>query len=468
MAPETGGKAEPEAQDQTVFSAMVPDKFAVQGDPVPPGTTLNGIYVVDERIARGGMGEVFAGRNIQTGHKVAIKMILPEHAQDDLIISLFRREADVLHGVNHEAIVRYFLFSVDPELGRPYLVMEFAEGPSLADHLKAHGPLSKEDLDTLRNRVAGGLHAAHRKGVFHRDISPDNIILVGGSVEGAQIIDFGIAKMSDNPETLIGSSLAGKMNYISPEQLGLNGGMVTAQSDIYSLGLVLAQAATGTALKMTGSQVDIVDKRREVPDLSAVSSHLRPLLELMLAPKPEDRPTDMAFVADWSGGKLPRGKRSVSDAKNEKRCGRGWLHSILLILALAGGGGMLAHEASKGKLDGIFAHVATLAAVAQPEPVVKARVVLEPVQEDVVAPAAKVGQSYDWSSTPFAYSGTPKDLLIRSIGKVPPGLIFSRDAEGVSNLAGVPTESGSFSFLIDAESPEGLVAEQIVIVTVNE
>ncbi|MEM7211240.1 MAG: protein kinase, partial [Pseudomonadota bacterium] len=100
--------------DQTVFSSVVPDKFAVQGDPVPPGTTLNGIYVVDERIARGGMGEVFAGRNIQTGHKVAIKMILPEHAQDELIINLFRREADVLHGVHHEAIVRYFLFSVDP------------------------------------------------------------------------------------------------------------------------------------------------------------------------------------------------------------------------------------------------------------------------------------------------------------------------------------------------------------------
>lgn len=433
-----------------MFSKSVPDAFAVPSVTIPSGTVLNGIYVVDERIARGGMGEVYAGRNVQTGYKVAIKMILPEHAEDELIISLFRREADVLHDIHHEAIVRYFLFSVDPELGRPYLVMEYAEGPSLAEHLKRHGALTREDLDTLRRRIGDGLHAAHRQGVFHRDISPDNIILIDGEVEKAKIIDFGIAKSSNSKDTLIGSGLAGKMNYISPEQLGLNGGVVSAKSDIYSFGLVLAQAATGQPLPMTGSQVDIIDKRRDLPDLGAVPAHIRGLIQSMLAPAPEGRPDDMAAVAAWDGTSPGKFRRPVRSGK-----GRSWLPWAGIAASFVLACGAFFHDTATnyfgfGAMTGGAVH----------------RVVLEPVQEDVVAPAAKVGEPYDWSSTPFAYSGAPKDLLIRSIGRVPPGLIFSRDAEGVSTLKGTPTEGGSFSFLIDAESPEGLVAEQIVIVTV--
>lgn len=436
----------------TVISQGVPDAFSVPSVSIPPGTVLNGIYIVDERIARGGMGEVYAGRNVQTGYKVAIKMILPEHAEDELIIGLFRREADVLHDIHHEAIVRYFLFSVDPVLGRSYLVMEYAEGPSLADHLKKHGAMSREDLDTLRCRIADGLHAAHKQGVFHRDISPDNIILIDGQVEKAKIIDFGIAKSSDSKDTLIGSSLAGKMNYISPEQLGLNGGVVSAKSDIYSLGLVLAQASTGQPLSMTGSQVDIIDKRRDVPDLAAVPGHVRSLIQAMLAPAPEGRPEDMAMVADWDGKTFTGRRRPVRSS------GRGrWLQGSVIAASVLIASGLLIHEVA----EDYFGIGPTVAVAAAP------RIVLEPVQEEVVAPAAKVGEPYDWSTASFAYSGAPEKLLIRSIGRVPPGLIFSRDAEGVSKLAGTPTESGSFSFLIDAESPSGLVAEQVVILNVD-
>src|SRR5690625_1074755 len=271
----------------------------VEGGGVPAGTELNGIYEIEQRIAIGGMGEVYSGRVIQTGDKVAIKMILPEHANNQIILDLFRREASTLHKLYHEAIVRYYVFSVDPVLNRPYLSMEFAAGPSLGERIQEGGPLAEPEMTVLRRRIAGGLQAAHRLGIVHRDISPDNIILVDGEMERAKIIDFGIARSTTHEGTLIGSGFAGKLNYVSPEQLGLAGGEVTGKSDIYSLGLVFAEAAIGQPLPMGGSQVEVIEKRRSVPDLSPVPAWIRPLIERMIQPDPADRPADMQAIADW-------------------------------------------------------------------------------------------------------------------------------------------------------------------------
>lgn len=271
----------------------------VDGGGVPAGTQLNGIYEVDTRIAMGGMGEVYIGHVIQTGDKVAIKMILPEHANNELILDLFRKEASTLHNLYHEAIVRYYVFSVDPALNRPYLAMEYAEGPALGDRVRTY-PMSEAEMSVLLPRVAGGLHAAHKAGIIHRDLSPDNIILVGGDVDRAKIIDFGIAKSSSSEGTLIGSGFAGKLKYVSPEQLGLGDGEVTAQSDIYSMGLVFAEAVSGYPLDMGGSQVEVIEKRRSVPDLSTVPDYIRPLINWMLQPNPADRPASMEVVAGWT------------------------------------------------------------------------------------------------------------------------------------------------------------------------
>ncbi|TIU92254.1 MAG: serine/threonine protein kinase, partial [Mesorhizobium sp.] len=89
------------------------------------GTQLSGIYELDERIAFGGMGEVYRGHNIQTGDHVAIKIVLPEFARDQTILSLFRKEASILNHLSHDAVVRYHVFTIDPGIGRPYLAMEF-------------------------------------------------------------------------------------------------------------------------------------------------------------------------------------------------------------------------------------------------------------------------------------------------------------------------------------------------------
>ncbi|QND58876.1 serine/threonine-protein kinase [Mesorhizobium huakuii] len=261
------------------------------------GTQLSGIYELDERIAFGGMGEVYRGHNIQTGDHVAIKIVLPEFARDQTILSLFRKEASILNHLSHDAVVRYHVFTIDPGIGRPYLAMEFVDGESLFDIMR-RGPMPTEEVRKLCHRLASGLSAVHQAGAIHRDLSPDNIILPGGRVDRAKIIDFGIARSATvGGETLIGGKFAGKYNYVSPEQLGLYSGDVSEQSDIYSLGLVLAAALRGKPIDMSGSQFEIIEKRRTVPDLSDIDEDFRGIVEAMLQPDPQDRPDSMADIA---------------------------------------------------------------------------------------------------------------------------------------------------------------------------
>ena len=300
-----------------------------------PGVRLNGIYEIERLIATGGMGEVYQGRAIQTGDAVAIKIVRSDMAQDANVLALFRNEASALHNLYNEAIVRYYVFTVDPATQATYLAMEFVDGQSLSDRLK-QGPLPFEEVDLLRRRIASGLQAAHMLGITHRDVSPDNIILPGGQVTRAKIIDFGIAKSKLAEKTVIGSGFAGKYNYVSPEQLGLYGAEVTGKSDIYSLGLVLAEALGGRPLDMGGTQMQILEKRRRVPDLSAIDKRIRPMLARMLAPDPKDRPADMAEVASWQV------KGAASSAGGGKRAFPWPLVAGVAALALIAGGGFFA------------------------------------------------------------------------------------------------------------------------------
>ncbi|WP_245424214.1 serine/threonine protein kinase [Methylovirgula sp. 4M-Z18] len=274
-------------------------RIAVRGSAVSIGTELNQTYRIDSLLGAGGMGEVFKGHNIQTGDPVAIKIVLPEFAQNETILALFRKEARILNHLNHEAIVRYYVFSIDPALSRPYLAMEYVDGPSLAAHVKT-APLAPSEFMPLLRRLADGLHRAHQAGIIHRDMSPDNVILPGGLVQNAKIIDFGIARSANvGGETLLGGSFAGKYNFVSPEQLGLYGGEVTPKSDLYSLALVMVAAARGQPLDMSGSQLDVIEKRRNVPDLAGIPKQFHPVLSAMLMPDPAQRPADMAAIRDW-------------------------------------------------------------------------------------------------------------------------------------------------------------------------
>jgi serine/threonine-protein kinase len=313
---------------------------------ISPGTRLNGIYEIDQPIGFGGMGEIYKGHVIETGDPVAVKLMLPELAANEAALTLFKKEASALHYVHHDAIVRYYVFTIEPVLRRPYLAMEFVDGRTLSIILQDNGPLPFEAVCSLMQRLASGLQAAHERGVVHRDVSPDNIIIPNSDVKRAKIIDFGIAR-SQQHGTVIGSGFAGKFSYVSPEQLGLFGGNVTAKSDIYSLALVLVEAITGRPIDMGGSHLEVIEKRRKLPNLGAIDMRLRPLLEKMLQPDPDQRPESMAAVAAWSpGAAVPgRDRRKSSDrgsaAGPQSGRGRRWkaAAAILLLIALLGGAG---------------------------------------------------------------------------------------------------------------------------------
>src|SRR5262245_56243189 len=263
-----------------------------QASTIAPGQLLGHTYRIEALLARGGMGEVYRARHAELNTEHAIKIILPELASDPRIVDLFRREAAILRNIRNEAVVGYDGVFRD-ENGRLYLVMEFVDGPSLSKVMR-QGPLPPATMRQLQARLMDGLAAAHDKGVIHRDLSPDNVILPAGDVSKAKIIDFGISKVADPAaKTILGDDFAGKYSFVSPEQLGMFGGQVDARADIYSLGLVLAAAAVGEPLDMGSSPITVVEARRTVPDLGRVPAELRADLAAMLQPDPAQRPQSL-------------------------------------------------------------------------------------------------------------------------------------------------------------------------------
>jgi serine/threonine protein kinase len=338
--------------DETRFTGAGvarPPAVAAQPDgSIPPGSLLGHTYRIDAILARGGMGEVYRARHAELETEHAIKIILPELANNQRIVDLFRREAAVLRTIRHDAVVAYDGVFRD-ENGRLYLVMEFADGPSLSK-LMHERTFTADEIRLLRDRLADGLAVAHEKGVIHRDISPDNVILPGGEVSQAKIIDFGISKLADpETKTIIGTDFAGKYSYVSPEQLGMFGGQIDARSDIYSLGLVLAAAAQGEPLDMGQSPISVIEARRSVPDLSRVPEGVRADLAGMLQPDPAARPQSMRALARGPGAQQQRqgtdaqhrGGRRATDRRPEgaRRVGAAPVAAALAVVVLAGGAG---------------------------------------------------------------------------------------------------------------------------------
>lgn len=261
------------------------------------GTLINNNYIVREVLKAGGMGEVYRGENVFTHDPVAIKVVLQELAEDEKVGQMFLREARTLSQLSDEAIVRYYNFVKDPGIDRYCLVMEFIEGVTLADYTHRNGGLPREAALSLMRRLARGLDKAHARGVIHRDLSPDNVMLPGGIVADALLIDFGIAKSKFLQESSMAGEFAGKFKYVAPEQLGHYGGEIGPQADIYGLALLMAAALRGKPLDMGSSIVEAVDARRAIPDLSSLPESFRPILSWMLEPDPANRVASMADVA---------------------------------------------------------------------------------------------------------------------------------------------------------------------------
>lgn len=323
IAPASAATSSPSSHPATVIAPAQPSHTASTspraGTGITVGDTLNHIYEVTRFIARGGMGEVFEGKNINSDERVAIKVILPALAQDPAVLDMFRKEARVLTRLSHPALVQYRVQTREPTLDVFYIVTDYIEGANVADVLGKIQPTA-EELIGLTRRLAAGLGAAHELGAIHRDISPDNILLEGGRLDRARIIDFGIAKDADpGSKTVIGDGFAGKLSYVAPEQLGDFGRNIGPWTDVYSLALVILALAQGKAADIGGSFVDAIDKRRKGIDTSAAPAALRPLLDDMLQPDPAQRPQSMdAVLAQLDGRATPAAAKPAPGSKAPK------------------------------------------------------------------------------------------------------------------------------------------------------
>ncbi|MDR3507953.1 MAG: protein kinase [Caulobacteraceae bacterium] len=284
------------------------------GGRVAIGSVLNHIYEVRRFIARGGMGEVYEGVNVNTDERVAIKVILQHLAEDPKVQALFRREARTLTRLTHPALVQYRVLAQEPTLGVLYIVTEYVDGVGLDESIGEIHPTEAE-LRGLTRRLAEGLKAAHELGAIHRDISPDNILLPNKRLDTAKIIDFGIAKdIETSQATIVGDGFAGKLGFVAPEQFGDFGREIGPWTDVYSLALVILSIAAGKPIDMGSTLVEAVDRRRAGPDLSALPNDLRPIFARMLEPDPKNRFRSMDEVLAALDGVVdpnaPAGRRS--------------------------------------------------------------------------------------------------------------------------------------------------------------
>ncbi len=205
-------------------------------------TVFNGRYELHRRIGRGGMAEVSLARDQLLDRPVAIKVLFPEFATDPAFVERFRREATAAANLNHPNIVG--VFDWGEAEGTYFIVMEYVDGRSLSQILRADGPLHPDRVADVGADVAAALGFAHRNGVVHRDVKPGNVLVdQNGQVK---VADFGIARAitasTDDNLTLVGTVM-GTATYFSPEQA--RGDPVDPRSDIYSLGCVLYELVVG-------------------------------------------------------------------------------------------------------------------------------------------------------------------------------------------------------------------------------
>ncbi|MBI3206599.1 MAG: serine/threonine protein kinase [Myxococcales bacterium] len=203
-----------------------------------------GSYRIARRVGQGGMGTVYLGVQPTIGSRVAIKVLSAAASSTSGIVDRFFAEARAANHIRHESIVNVIDLAVLPD-ERPYIVMEYLEGASLSDHFEAHQPFPLGFLARLALEALSALEAAHAHGITHRDLKPDNLFVT--TLGRVKVLDFGIAKLhpelggqSDSTRT---GALLGTPQYMSPEQA--LGQPVDPRADLYSLGVVLYEGATG-------------------------------------------------------------------------------------------------------------------------------------------------------------------------------------------------------------------------------
>ncbi len=274
---------------------------------VDVGSTLGSFELVG-LLGKGAMGRVFRGRHVRLGREVAVKVLNPEFVARPDVVQRFFREARVVNDIDHEHIVEVTDFVEAPNLA--YLVMELLDGESLRELMKKKGrkyPPLKRAVGIMA-QVCDALEAAHEKGVFHRDLKPDNVFVVERSgADFVKVLDFGVAKLRDSvgeEETSAGVIL-GTPLYMSPEQA--LGKEIDRRADVWSAGVVLYELLAGSVPFTAPSFVELAMRIREeppkplpakTPRKERIPRWLAEVVMRCLEKRPEDRFRSMAALGE--------------------------------------------------------------------------------------------------------------------------------------------------------------------------
>ena len=261
---------------------------------------LAGRYRLTDRIAAGGMGEVWRGEDVLLNRAVAVKLLPTGRAGDESFLARFRAEARYAASLSHPGIARVYDYGESAEFGGAYLIMELVNGEPLSAILARAGRLSPDATLDIVGQAARALDAAHQAGIVHRDIKPGNLLVAAGGT--TKITDFGIAtavraaQASHLTET---GMVMGTAMYVSPEQA--TGAPVDASSDIYSLGVVAYECLAGHVPFMASEPLAIAYAHKHAPIPALPPDVPQPVADLvydMLAKTPAGRPASARVVAD--------------------------------------------------------------------------------------------------------------------------------------------------------------------------
>ncbi|WP_294498741.1 Stk1 family PASTA domain-containing Ser/Thr kinase [uncultured Gemmiger sp.] len=254
------------------------------------GKKLDGRYLIEGLIGVGGMANVYRGRDTQSGNEVAVKILKPELMDNEELVRRFKNESKAISILNHPNIVKVYDVSVTDKM--QYIVMEYVDGITLKEYLKQRGgALTWKETVHFATQILAALDHAHNKGIIHRDVKPQNIMLLAdGSIK---MMDFGIARFSRAQSQTVSDKAIGSVHYISPEQA--KGDRTDARTDIYSVGVMLYEMLSGQ-LPFDGNGavsiaiMQISEKPRPLAEIAPnVPEGLRQITEKAMNKDPNDR-----------------------------------------------------------------------------------------------------------------------------------------------------------------------------------
>ena len=280
----------------------------------PEDPTRIGLYRLTARLGSGGMGVVYLGV-AWDGSPVAVKVLRPELAGDQEFRARFGREVAALVRVKGACTVR--VIEADSQSSTPFVVTEYAQGPSLSEHIDKYGSVDTSMLPGLAAGLAEALTVIHAAGIMHRDLKPSNIILTDA---GPKVIDFGIARRQDTTGMTKTGMMVGSMGFMAPEQIS---GHPSPATDIFAWGVTVAYAATGRSPFGAGNAHSILYRiMYGDADIAAVPDSLRSLVGAALAKDPQSRPTARQLLDQLTS--IARPTERMTDAPTQVISSSAW------------------------------------------------------------------------------------------------------------------------------------------------